>query len=75
MNLMFYDFNNSSASVQNNTAQNFYNPASVEGANKPGERPAAGNGDRVPTRERGGDRVPTRDRSYRSANLNYRRRG
>lgn len=26
MNLMFYDFNNSSASQANNTAQNFYNP-------------------------------------------------
>lgn len=73
MNLMFYDFNGSSAQ---NTQENFYNPNAVPGEkgetrNGAGESrggPAGSNpdGDRVPTRERGG---------YRSANLNYRRRG
>lgn len=79
MNLMFYDFNNSSAQ---NTQENFYNPHG--GGSRNAERPqgvearpiesrggqgpntAYPDGDRVPTRERGG---------YRSANLNYRRRG
>ena len=77
MNLMFYDFNNSSAQ---NTQENFYNPHGVGGniaggaeISKPVESRGGGgpntaypDGDRVPTRERGG---------YRSANLNYRRRG
>ena len=45
MNLMFYDFNGSTASA-NNTTNNFY---------KPNESEASGtNGDRVPTREKGG---------------------
>jgi hypothetical protein len=85
MNLMFYDFNNSSASMcgqsqANNTAQNFYNPNASEKQGTAAEQQIPINnfrgGERVPTRERGvGDRVPTRDRGYRSANLNYRRRG
>lgn len=58
MNLMFYDFNGSSA---NNTASNFYNPNEQQKTQM-----KVTDGDRVPTRERGG---------YRSANLNYRRRG
>ena len=80
MNLMFYDFNNSSASQANNTAQNFYNPNYGDKQPGSGDQSIPTNnfrgGERVPTRERVvGDRVPTRDRGYRSANLNYRRRG
>ena len=67
---MFYDFNGSSAQ---NTQENFYNPnqegkVETRGESRGVARGATNNndGDRVPTRERGG---------YRSANLNYRRRG
>jgi len=63
MNLMFYDFNNCSAQ---NTGQNFYKPDADRPSESRGGGPIQAQGDRVPTRERGG---------YRSANLNYRRRG
>lgn len=67
MNLMFYDFNGSSAQ---NTQENFYNP------NQEGKGETRGESRGVAAINNDGDRVPTRERGgYRSANLNYRRRG
>jgi hypothetical protein len=72
MNLMFYDFNNSSAVKPTMTGQNFYSSAN-NSLLIPAEDP------RYPARpqgvEGGGDRVPTRERGqYRSAHQNFRRR-
>ena len=73
MNLMFYDFNGSSFSNANNTAQNFYKPNDQidEPADRAQEVPVGGF--RMNFRAEG-DRVPTRERGYRSANQNMRRR-
>ena len=67
MNLMFYDFNGSTFGSAANTQQNFYKPGSQieEDSAEPVQRMNyRGDGDRVPTRERG----------YRSANQNGVRR-
>ena len=60
---MFYNFNGSAFGSANNTAQNFYKPGSQiedDSAEPAQVMNYRGNGDRVPTRERG----------YRSANQN-----
>ena len=76
---MFYDFNGSSSAA--NTAQNFYKPTQADILlAQPGsqeQEDVEKNVDpNLQAHFRGnGDRVPTRERGHRSANLNYRRRG
>lgn len=76
MNLMFYDFNGSS--VGTNTAQNFYKPPNIlsdKKLNQVDEEEDKTENEQAADFRGNGDRVPTRERGYRSANLNYRRRG
>ena len=64
MNLMFYDFNGSTFGSANNTAQNFYKQGSHLAEEEEGQEVPA---QRMNYRGEG-DRVPTRERGYRSAN-------
>ena len=69
MNLMFYDFNKSSVGSQMKTAQNFYKPeggVNVSGTEGGGNDQGIIAKDHVNYRGEG-DRVPTRQRGYRSA--------
>lgn len=72
MNLMFYDFNGSSTFGAANTAQNFYKPGYTnDGGNGVLSGGVQCGEDSLVNKEdyRGeGDRVPTRERGYRSAN-------
>ena len=78
MNLMFYDFNGSSMLSAASTAQNFYKGQGnekcngvISGGNKEGSML---NLEDLQNFRGDGDRVPTRERGYRSANQNFRRR-
>ena len=75
---MFYDFNGSSMFSAASTAQNFYKGNSNDGGNgviSGGVKDETNlNKDDLQNYRGDGDRVPTRERGYRSANQNFRRR-
>lgn len=72
MNLMFYDFNGSSMFSAASTAQNFYKGQAADNCNgviSGGVKDESMlNKDDLQNFRGDGDRVPTRERGYRSAN-------
>jgi len=77
MNLMFYDFNGSSMLSANSTAQKFYKAPGGEdctGVISGGNEGSMPDAEALQNFRGDGDRVPTRERGYRSANQNFRRR-